>query len=275
MQQRLIVVDLDGTALANENEIAPLTKKYLIKAQEQGHQVTIATGRQFYSTEYVYNDLGLSLPCLSLNGAIINDRNGNSKIINHMEAQSVQAVLEHPYIQEKVLLTMLETPNKAYLDKNDKSMIYFLQNQMPGNTGAKYEVVEKFGSTLLEQVPTMYMFTKVADGEETLAVLNGLGLPEITFRGTAGPESFWIEGYSTRTNKAAGLEVLAKEYGIAPDRIIAFGDQMNDVEMLQYADIGVAMQNAHDYVKSIANEVTEFSNADSGVGLHLAKLLDL
>ncbi|MFL6562432.1 MAG: HAD hydrolase family protein, partial [Bacillus sp. (in: firmicutes)] len=63
-------------------------------------------------------------------------------------------------------------------------------------------------------------------------------------------------------------------YGIPAERIIAFGDEDNDLEMLEYAGYGIAMGNAIDKVKTIANEVT-LSNEEDGVGQYLAELLNL
>ena len=75
-------------------------------------------------------------------------------------------------------------------------------------------------------------------------------------------------------NKAIGLQKIASHYNIPQDRIIAFGDEDNDLEMLQYAGHGVAMGNATDEVKNVANKKTK-TNEEDGIAYYLKEVLSL
>ena len=75
-------------------------------------------------------------------------------------------------------------------------------------------------------------------------------------------------------NKAVGIDHIAKEMGIPRERIIAFGDEDNDLEMIDYAGVGVAMNNGISELKNIANEIT-LSNNEDGIGMFLQERLKL
>jgi Cof subfamily protein (haloacid dehalogenase superfamily) len=83
-----------------------------------------------------------------------------------------------------------------------------------------------------------------------------------------------IEIVKSGLNKAVGLKVAAEYFQIPQDRIIAFGDEDNDLEMLEFAGKGIAMGNGIDQVKSIANDIT-ISNQEDGVAVYLNDLLNL
>src|SRR5699024_6500775 len=95
----------------------------------------------------------------------------------------------------------------------------------------------------------------------------------IEHRNWAAPWNI-IEVVRKGIHKAVGLQKIADYFGIPRDRIIAFGDEDNDLEMIDYAGVGVAMDNAIDDLKGIAKHITD-SNEDSGVGNFLAKYLNL
>ncbi|WP_419151931.1 HAD-IIB family hydrolase [Aeribacillus alveayuensis] len=87
-------------------------------------------------------------------------------------------------------------------------------------------------------------------------------------------ESICLENNIYGVNKAVGLQKIASYYNIPQERIIAFGDEDNDLEMLQYAGLGVAMGNAIPEVKAAANYVTK-TNEEDGVALFLQEVLTL
>jgi len=89
------------------------------------------------------------------------------------------------------------------------------------------------------------------------------------------PWGFVIDVFKQGLSKASGISHVSKSMDIPRDRIIAFGDESNDLEMIEYAGFGVAMSNSIDTLKSIADEVTSFSNNDDGVAQVLSKRLHL
>nr|MCU0609021.1 HAD-IIB family hydrolase [Chitinispirillaceae bacterium] len=75
----------------------------------------------------------------------------------------------------------------------------------------------------------------------------------------------YLEFLDVRVNKAAGLEALAAAYGIDPAEIVAFGDEENDIPMLQRAGLGIAMANASSDVKKAAHRVSQWTNDEDGI----------
>jgi hydroxymethylpyrimidine pyrophosphatase-like HAD family hydrolase len=86
--------------------------------------------------------------------------------------------------------------------------------------------------------------------------------------------AFVLELYTPHTNKGKGLEYVADYLGFQKHQIIAFGDAHNDIEMLEYAHLGVAMKNAQDRLKIHADEITEFSNTEDGLIKHIETILN-
>jgi len=76
-------------------------------------------------------------------------------------------------------------------------------------------------------------------------------------------------------HKALGLSVIAKSMSLGPEDIIAFGDEHNDLEMLEYAGWGVAMANGTQQLKTVANDVTDKTNGEDGMADYLEKYLAL
>jgi len=82
---------------------------------------------------------------------------------------------------------------------------------------------------------------------------------------------FIIELFTPATNKGNGLKYVADYLGFEPENIIAFGDAHNDIEMLQYAGLGIAMQNAQDSLKEVADVVIPHSNTEDGIVQYLTE----
>ncbi len=268
MNEHLIVLDLDGTLLTDEKKISALTKETLLKAKEAGHQVMIATGRPYRASQLYYQELSLTTPIVNFNGALIHHpKNPMWKTIHTtVDLSVVHDVVEsvHKYEYDNLIAEVMDD---VYLHREDEGVLQLLHMGNPNIlTGDLKNTLKEDPTSLLIQaddVNTPIIRKHLQDVHAELIEHRRWGAPfpiiEIVHKGLS---------------KAVGIDYIAKEMGIPRERIIAFGDEDNDLEMIEYAGVGVAMSNGIDDLKSIANEIT-LSNNEDGIGKFLQDRLKL
>ncbi|WP_050182722.1 Cof-type HAD-IIB family hydrolase [Domibacillus robiginosus] len=268
MEKHLIVLDLDGTLLTDQKTISPRTKRTLQQAMEHGHEVMIATGRPFRSSAPYYAELGLKTPIVNFNGAFVHHP-GNQKwgfFHEPMELKTAIDVVEacHDFDFHNIIAEVLDN---VYFHYHDEKLIdVFNMGNPVVTTGDLREKLTDHPTSMLihateEQVPAIRRH------------LSDVHAEVIDHRRWAAP---WhvIEIVKSGLSKAVGLKRVSDWIGIPPDRIIAFGDEDNDLEMIDYAGTGVAMGNGIDALKSIANDIT-VSNEEDGIAVFLEERLSL
>ncbi|MGR6898060.1 Cof-type HAD-IIB family hydrolase [Rummeliibacillus sp. BSL5] len=255
-QQHLIVLDLDGTLLTDEKVISDKTKATLQKAREAGHEVMIATGRPYRASKLFYHELGLHTPIVNFNGAFVHhplDQNWKT-VHKPIDLKVVQEVVES-LNREQFENLIAEVMDDVYVQYHDEKLLnIFSMGDPKVTTGDLHQYLKDNPTSLLIQakessVPGIRQY--LADTKAEL----------IDHRRWGDPFPV-IEIVRHGLNKAVGLSHVAKDLGIPRDRIIAFGDEDNDLEMIEYAGVGVAMGNGISQLKNIANEVTTTNNED-------------
>ena len=268
MDRHLIVLDLDGTLLTDEKVISPNTKKVLLQAKEAGHEVMIATGRPYRSSEMYYKELELQTPIVNFNGAFVHHpRNTSWETIHRpIDLKVVKEVVEA--VQEYSIKNMLaEVLDEVYLHRHDEKMISAFALGNPNITTGDLR-------TYLKTDPTSLLIHPEQDYIERIRThLKDVHAEVIDHRRWGAPWDV-IEIVRHGLNKAVGLSHVSNYLNIPKERIIAFGDEDNDLEMIEYAGIGVAMGNAIKPLQNIANEITSSNNAD-GIAEFLKERLKL
>ncbi|MFD2443163.1 Cof-type HAD-IIB family hydrolase [Bacillus sp. CGMCC 1.16607] len=267
-EKYIIALDLDGTLLKDDKTISSKTKKVLQKAKEAGHYVMIATGRPFRSSEMYYRELELNTPIVNFNGAFVhhpmnyNWGTYHSPLDIKVAKDIVEACQDFQFHN-----IIAEVMDDVFLHYHDQKLLDIFALGNPSITTGD---LRKF----LEQSPTSMLIHAEEEHVPTIRKhLSDVHAEVIDHRRWAAP---WhvIEIVRTGLNKAVGIQKVADYYQIPSSRIIAFGDEDNDLEMLEYAGYGVAMGNGIDQVKNIANDVT-LSNEEDGIGIYLNDLLKL
>ena len=260
---KLIVTDMDGTVLGEDHKITEDNKIALKEAENMGIKVVFATGRFHDSAKEHTNFLENTMPIISSNGAIIKHPITNevlySNFIDKDICLKIMDIIDgcnlkyQVYTDEKIL-QKYETEEemrfiKEFIEKNfsDKTEIIFkkdLRDDIKNSNVLKFNVMEMEKPLLLDKA------------KADLQTVNNI---EIT--------SSWkdnLEVMSEGSHKGKAVEYLSNLLGIDRDQIIAFGDNYNDLSMIEFAGTGVAMGNAEEDVKSIANHITD-KNGNSGV----------
>lgn len=269
-ENHLIVLDLDGTLLTNENQISPRTKQVILKLKEDGHQVMIATGRPYRASEMYYHELGLNTPIVNFNGAFVHHPLQTSWGVFHSPldinvAKDIVEACDHFNFHNIIA----EVRDDVYFHYHDEKLINLVNLGNPKVTTGDLR-------NYLEQSPTsMLIHANEQQATQISHHLAEVHAEVVHQRSWSVPIPFHvIEIVKSGLNKAIGIQKVSNYLNIPKDRIIAFGDQDNDLEMLDYAGTGVAMGNAIPPLKNIANEVT-LSNEEDGIAMFLEEKFNL
>ena len=268
MKYKLLVLDVDGTLLNDEREISKRTLAALLKVQQMGVRIVLASGRPTYGLMPLAKTLELGNYggfVLSYNGCqIIKAQNGeilferriNPEMLPYLEKKARKNGFAIFTYHNDTLIT--DSPDNEYI-KNEA-----LLNHL------KIIKEDEF-STAIDFAPCKCML--VSDKEEALIELEQHW--EKRLAGTLDAfrsEPYFLEVVPCGVNKANTLGALLEHLGVTREEVIAVGDGVCDVTMLQLAGMGVAMGHSQDSVKVCADYVTA-SNEEDGVALAVEKLI--
>lgn len=269
MKQYLVAVDLDGTLLDNEKNISLRNRMALAKVRELGHKVVIATGRPYRASKFYYKELHLDSPMVNFNGAFVHHpKDPKSFPMSHspIDNYTAKAIIEtcESFAVKNI---MVEIMDHFYLRYESEEIVQtFTFGQNPTDFGNLLEIVK--------DDPTSLLIHPDEKNHEELANILEDAHAEIIDQRSWGTPWNMIEIVRAGMNKAVGLDKIAKYYDIPRERIIAFGDEDNDLEMIEYAGCGVAMGNAIDELKNISDEVT-YTNEEDGIAYFLEEFFHL
>ncbi len=265
MKYKVLALDLDGTLTNGKKEITAHTRKTLARVQEAGVKIVLASGRPVHGIVPLAEELRLGdfeSYVLSYNGGqIIDWRTKRTMYENELDPK------EYPYLYEcaKKNSFVILSYRGEYIISEDAGNPYvrheaFL-NRMPSITVPDFLEVMDF------PVPKCL----IVGDPEPLAALEQKMRQELAGRmNVFRSEPFFLELMPNGIDKARSLAVLLDELGMRPEETVAVGDGFNDLSMIQFAGLGVAMANAQDVVKEAADYVT-LSNEEDGVAVAVEK----
>ncbi|PIC72454.1 Cof-type HAD-IIB family hydrolase [Sporosarcina sp. P17b] len=268
MKPHLIVLDLDGTLLTDQKDISSKTEETLRRAVSQGHHVMIATGRPYRASEIYYRQLGLTTPIVNFNGAFVHHPTDRSwKTIHETIAlpivnEVVEAMQDFPI--ENIVAEVMDDVYTHYHDERFLDILNF---------GSPLITAGDIRNSLKTDPTSLLIQADQLTVDPIRQHLEELHAEVIDHRRWGAPFNI-VEIVRHGLNKAVGIDAVSKWMNIPKDRIIAFGDEDNDLEMIDYAGTGVAMGNAIDQLKSIADEITDTNNED-GISRILEERLSL
>ncbi len=264
MTIKLICIDMDGTLLKDEQEIAQEDQEAVKFAVSQGVHVAITTGRVYNCARLYAKTIGLTTPIIASNGAFIGGSDGQEIYCNPLEMKDVRYFLE--VTQEQGLLSYL-TANFGIVSTIElpETNIYKVLNQrLNEDERIRLDVV-----TNLDEIEAHY------SGE----ILKGVCLGDDEAKLIAAKEalkakcphlevvSSWHNNFEIMkkgSSKGEAVAQLAKYFEVDPAQVMCIGDSENDLSMLKFAGAAVAMGNAREDVKAVADYITA-DNKHAGV----------
>lgn len=273
---KAIVMDVDGTLTNGKKQITEKTKEVLLKAQSKGIKLILASGRPTTGLIGFAKELEMDKNnglLVSFNGSKVVDCETFEELFNEpMSIEEGKAVLEH----------MKKFEVKPMVDKGEYMLVNnVFDNKIYARNGQEINIIE------YESRGGNYKLCEIDDLAEYIDYpLNKIltaGQPDYLkehYREMMEPfkdklscmftADFYFEFTAKGIDKAKALETVLKPMGINEDEIISFGDGQNDLSIIKYAGIGVAMENAVDELKEQADEIT-LSNEDDGIAYSLLK----
>lgn len=268
MNYKMIVLDLDGTLTNRDKVITEKTRHALMETQKRGKKVVLASGRPTYGVVPLAEELELGKygGCiLSFNGGIIMDcRTGEVLFQKKLPAEANKKIIG--LAQEERVSSILTYQDGLIITNNEECPYVKIE---AGINHLRVRQVDEMADYVDFSVPKFLM----CDDGDYLALTEArvkaaLGRDFSVYRS----EPFFLEILPKGIDKAQSLSQLLRVLGIEREEMIACGDGYNDISMIQYAGLGVAMENAVLPVRKAADYVT-LSNNDDGVAHVVEKFL--
>lgn len=260
MNDKILVLDIDGTLTTSEKNISPQTKQAIIDTQERGHLVMLASGRPTggmtrYAKELELEKYGGYL--LSFNGArIINCRTGEIVYQKVLPAQVIPGLYRFAKEHDLGLITYLGDSIVLGTRSDEYVEIESRINNIP------VRKVDNFVEFVDFDVNKCLMTAPPEKAEEYVKILQEKYKDSLSVYRS---EPFFIEIMPKNVDKAASLDRMLETVGLKREDAICCGDGYNDISMISYAGVGVAMKNAREEVKEVADYITEGTNDEDGL----------
>ncbi len=247
----LVALDLDGTLLAPDESVSPRNRKAIAAALAAGIRVVLVTGRGVDTPIRVSKELGLNLPVICCHGALTKDFGAN-KILEHVPV---------PLQYAKPMIEFAEAQGLAIAVYHDEafhrlegSKIYMDDMRGPG-----WREAPSLSEILRDGAPT---FIRFLGPESVQRMQREFGDLPLAFRYETWQDFVECAVLSREASKKNALAKLCADFGVSAERVLAIGDSRNDVPMLRWAGIGVAMGNALPEVRESVRYVTASNDRD-------------
>ena len=272
---KLVVVDIDGTISGDANRVNERVKKAVKAAQAKGVKVAIATGRMYCSALRFHGEIGSDLPLISYQGAFIKDPQTN-ELVGHwpVEQEQALALLDdlgeyatndqlsiHIYVNDQLYVRQMTAQTQAYAERS----------KVPVTVVG--DLREFLTSPNNDHPPTKILaLSDTAElVTEMLRVLKGRYTPQQLYL-TKSVATFF-EATNPIANKGTAVKYLAEDIlGLERSQVLAIGDNFNDLEMIEYAGIGVVMGNAPEGLKAYGDWIAP-SVEEDGAAVAIEKFV--
>ena len=271
MSLRLLAVDIDSTLLDSRGRLPDAHRDALVDASSGGLEVALVTGRSFHFTHPIAELLPIPLTLIVNNGALVKSRGGET-VIRHLLARDVaRHVLAATRAHEDSVAVMFDRP----IGHDLRQMIYERMDWSHPNRRGYFEKNKAFigesgvplADTLTED-PIQVMFNGgVAPMRALVAMLRALPIADrfsVAVTEYEKRDFTLIDVNGAGCSKGSTLARWAASRGLARDEVMAVGDNLNDVEMLDFAGTAVVMGNATDAIKARGYRVTG-TNDENGL----------
>lgn len=261
MAIKLVISDLDGTLLDCNHQISEANKSAIFEAVQSGVTVTIATGRMYPSALPYAKQLGVDVPIITYNGAVIKSVSGEILYEQCLDTGVAQEIITLCQENDWYIQT-IDDDNLYFKEHNEKAKYY------ESVAGIKGHAVGEKLADYAKRPPKMLMITdNEVQTDEIVALLEKQFAGRIT---AVKSMPTYIEIIHPSVNKAAAVDRLIEKLNLSREEVMALGDSNNDLPMLKAAGLSVAMGNANQKAKAAAKVVTEDNN-HSGVAVAIRK----
>lgn len=263
MDYKMIAIDLDDSLLDNDLMISPKNKEALYRAIEQGVIITIATGRMYISALVYAKQLGLDVPLITYQGGLVKSALSGQVLYNKSVPIDIsQKIIGMARSKDAHLQIYIE--DDYYFEKNNSYSEGYGKNV--GVMGKEVGPLDVFLTLEPNKLIIIQEPEKILELKDLFDETFGEEI-EINI---SKPQ--YLEFTHKDASKGKALQHLAMSKGIDRENIMAIGDSYNDISMMRFAGLGVAMDNAPDDVKKWADYITG-ANYEDGVAQAINKFV--
>lgn len=248
MEYKLLALDLDGTLLNEEHQLSPEIIRAIRELIDKGFHVTLATNRMFQSAESFAKLLNIDLPLIVYGGSLVKCPKTKDEFLDLRISRNIAL---------KAIELMKDEPSTDFLFQEDEiytSTKSIYTDRYQSILGIELKIVPDFREVLIDRPRTLVFYVKLEEVERLTQKLKA-ELESVAQVVNSAP--YFIDVTHLEATKGKGLESLAEKLHIKRDEIIAVGDGMNDIEMIDYAGLGVAVANASKELKDRADYITK------------------
>ncbi|OLS41276.1 Cof-type HAD-IIB family hydrolase [Bacillus sp. MRMR6] len=282
---KCIATDMDGTLLNSQQKISEENKQAILKAQAQGIEVVVATGRSYQEAQFVLKEAELHCPVIGVNGAEIRSKEG--EVISTTPIDKPSARMAAEKLMEKDIYFEVYTDKGTFTTDFERAVSTLVDIIVSANPevdrekiiaaaevrvseGLVYEIedYELLFTNPDHQIYKLLAFSEDSDRRHAAA----RSLEELADLAISSSGFDNIEITHKQAQKGIALEQFVKSRGIDLSETMAIGDNYNDVSMLERAGRAVAMGNAGFEIKSLCDVITD-TNDENGVGKAILEVL--
>lgn len=290
---KFIAIDLDGTMLNSYGEVSENTIQTLKRLTTQGMEIVITSGRTIDSIKSISNEIGSKNYIIAGNGAIIYDIK-NDNIIYEKNISKYKALNIIKICEENSITYSVYTDKTIIADSLKYNILYYYKENLKKEESkkTKIKIVENISEYVKNMQNEKIAKICICDKNELifksilkkLRTINDIEVLDVSHMSRKlirnGTEDIPIEYYYTEiseknVDKWFAIKYLCNILNINESEIIAIGDNVNDIQMIKNAGLGVAMKGSTPYVTKIADYVTKFDNNNNGVANALNEIFDL
>jgi len=260
---RLLAADMDGTLLNGDSIITQRTREALLKAIEKGVLFVPSTGRPMGGMSAVLTAFDFDMPMILFNGAMaVTTKTDRVLFSQGLDFSCAETIFAQGISRGYSVVAW--AGERLFVSCEDEEIMQYQRK-----TGAELHVVADARPMRPYGVTKMLWIIPPEDGPRCQAEMNALLSGKVNCH-TSCPHL--MEFVDAKASKGIALAEVGKAYGIAQKEMIAVGDGYNDVSMLEYAGLGVAMGNAPEDIKALCQDVT-LSNDEDGVAAVIEKYI--
>lgn len=277
---KFVAIDLDGTLLNSYGEVTKDTKKALLKAKSQGVEIVLSSGRPISSTESLAKEIGVDNYLISGNGAAVYDIK-NQKLIMDRFLSKEQVLNIAKLCEENSFFYNVYTEDEVIANSLNYNVLFYHKENLKKieEKRTHINVVQNIAKYIEESGKDKFLKITVCDESQfifnsimkRLKLIDGIDVLETEYMSRkkikSGTEDvsiqyFYTEVTNQNVNKWSAIEFLIDKLNINREEVVAIGDNMNDIEMIQNAGLGIVMGNSNPKMKEIADEIVSDNNSE-------------
>lgn len=266
---KILFTDLDGTLLSDDKTVSLQNIKAIQQALNQGHYVVIATGRPVASGRKVARELGLTLPgcyMIAFNGAVLYDCAAD-RILKEETIPVEYVHMLFDKANEAGIYIQTYSKQGVLAQGHTKELDYYCKQ-----TNINYKLLKDIHSELTSE-PNKVLLIDLEDKKKLLHFQKDNADWQQGKMASFFSCDEYLEYCPLNTTKGKGIRFLCDILNIPLDNTIAVGDERNDISLLQMANIGIAVKNANEELKQMANEVLEYTNNENAIAKIIEKYI--